>query len=168
MLKFIPDLTGWFGGQERLDLRWAEPGSSSTAPTEPCPETDGHPAHTWVRKVSERCCPGTPSCFDQAHAAIAAMQSLWDRAHGDGDGVYIPEDPPSRLETSADQALYNHLTGQTSQGRGPITYYLATCQDCGPDLPVPFLDEKERAVWVGVHTAHAGHNRITTSTEIRP
>jgi hypothetical protein len=36
-------------------------------------------------------------------------------------------------------------------------FYLATCQDCEPVLPMPFYDEEERYTWSRRHREATNH-----------
>ena len=47
------------------------------------------------------------------------------------------------------------------------TFYLATCVDCSPVLPVPFFDEAERDHWVEQHEGATGHE-VRIANEVRP
>ena len=48
-----------------------------------------------------------------------------------------------------------------------VTFYLATCLQCEPALPMPFYDWRERAEWSTAHKEGAGHDQQTLTTEIR-
>ncbi len=36
-------------------------------------------------------------------------------------------------------------------------YYIATCQDCKPILPIPFFKKVERDKWESAHVEGTGH-----------
>lgn len=46
------------------------------------------------------------------------------------------------------------------------TFYLATCLDCDPVLPMPFGSVMERLAWVAGHKNSTGH-RVTLSQEAK-
>ncbi len=40
-----------------------------------------------------------------------------------------------------------------------MRYYLLSCLECEPPLPMPFSSQEERGGWAAEHTKGTGHNR---------
>jgi hypothetical protein len=45
------------------------------------------------------------------------------------------------------------------------TFYLAVCEQCGADLPVPFYDEDERDRWAEAHENATDHEVAVRAEE---
>lgn len=47
------------------------------------------------------------------------------------------------------------------------TFYLLTCLECEPPLPMPFGTAAERGKWAAEHTRGTGHDRWIVKDEIK-
>ena len=48
-----------------------------------------------------------------------------------------------------------------------LTFYVLTCRECSPVLPMPFASAAERGKWAAEHTRATGHDRWFVTDETR-